>query len=149
MNRGLPILVFALLAVPAAATFASAQDERHELPVKHALNSEVGKAKLVKGVKVFMKGQGHPGVAKRYREFKSNKRSNALGKSDQNACDVAFLSALIALQQRAEREGGNAVIDIYSVTKDQKYQSADSYACVSGSMIANVALRGTVVRLGK
>jgi len=96
-----------------------------------------------------MKGQKNPGVAQKYGEFQSNKRSNAFGKSKDIACQMAFLSAIIALQERAVREGGNAVIDIYSNTntKNKVYESAEKFNCISGAVTANVSLKGTVVKL--
>jgi len=109
----------------------------------------VAKDKLDSGIKIYMMGQSVPGLQKRYGSYKSNKRSNAGGKTSQDACDVAFISALIALQQRADREGGNAVVDIYSLTKDKKMQSSENYSCNAGGMMVNVVLMGTVARVGK
>jgi len=78
---------------------AFAEDRVLKFPVKHALNSKTGKEKMLDDVRVYMVGQGHPGVDRSYREYQSNKRST--GRSDQAACDQAFLSAIIGLQQRA------------------------------------------------
>lgn len=139
------------LALAAALLFCApslhAADEWHEFPAAAAIKSPLGQEKLLPNIQVFMKGQSHPGIAKKFREFKTNQRSSKFGKSVQEACDTAFLSGLIALQKRAEREGGNAVVDIYTITKNQKYESPDNYKCIAGSMISNVALMGTVVTL--
>lgn len=129
------------------ASVAAAADKMHTFPVKHALQSKVAKERLVEGIPVYMEGQRHPSVKKRWRAYRSNKRSNGAGKSDQEACDVAFLSAVIALQERAEREGGNAVIDIYSATKNKRHHSAETYTCNAGRAMVNVVLMGTVVRI--
>jgi hypothetical protein len=59
-----------------------------------------------------MKGESHPKVARELGTFTSNRRTNAFNKSDRDACHIAFLSAVIALQERARSEGGNAVVDI-------------------------------------
>ena len=139
------------LALSAALLFCApslhAADEWHELPAAAAIKSPLGQEKLLPNIQVFMKGQSHPGIAKKLGEFKTNQRSNKFGKSVQVACDTAFLSGLIALQKRAEREGGNAVVDIYTITKNQKYESPENFKCIAGSMISNVALMGTVVTL--
>ncbi len=146
-----PITTLALVLASAllfCAPPVHAADHWYELPADQAIQSPLGQEKLLPGIKLFMKGQSHPGVAKKLGEFKSNQRSNKFGKSAQEACDRAFVSALISLQQRAEREGGNAVIDIYTITKNQRYESPEKYRCITGFAVSNVALMGTVVKLG-
>jgi len=137
--------LIALLSVFALVVNAAAEDRVLKFPVKHALTSKLAKDKMLDDVRIYMHGQGHPGVAKNFREYKSNKRSN--GRDDQEACDKAFISALISLQQRADREGGNAVVGIFSESNNKKTKSADSYSCLRGRSLAQVVLRGTVVRL--
>jgi uncharacterized protein YbjQ (UPF0145 family) len=131
-----------------AGATSYAEDQVKHYPVKHALGSKVGKTKLLKYVRIYMKGADHPGVERRNREYKTSKRSSGANHSPQEACDVAFVSALIALQERADREGGNAVIDIYSLTKNDRYQNTDKYVCTTGRAMANVVLKGTVATLG-
>lgn len=148
MKKQVTVLL-TLFLVLAVANLAGAEDRMLKFPVKHALSSKLAKERLVEGVPVYMSGQGHPGVKSRGRAYKSNKRGNSANKNDQNACDSAFISAIIALQERAEREGHNAVVDIYSVTKNKKHHSAETYTCNAGNMIANVVLMGTVVTIGR
>ena len=93
-----------------------------------------------------MAGQSHAAVAEELGTFTANRRTNAFNKSDEEACEVAFLSAVIALQQRAKREGGDAVIDVKSITKHRELVSATEYRCVAGVFVANAVLTGTVVR---
>jgi len=144
--KKLGVMVLLLfLALTVAMNNAAAEDRVLKFPVKHALNSKTGKEKMLDDIRVYMVGQGHPGVDRSYREYQSNKRST--GMSDQAACDLAFLSAIIGLQQRADREGGNAVIDIFSITNNKKLKSSETYSCLRGRSMANVILRGTVVRL--
>lgn len=138
-------VLFFMLLLSGSVGNAAAGDKVLKFPVKHALNSKLGKDKMLDDIRVYMVGQGHPGVGRTYREYQSNKRSNGL--SDQAACDKAFLSAIIGLQQRADREGGNAVIDIFSISNNKKTKSAETYSCLRGRSMANVILRGTVVRL--
>ncbi len=149
MNKVFGIGLAVIMAGMFGATPSLAEDKMLEFPVKEALASTIAKDKLTKEIPIYMKGQGHPGVSKTYGEFKSNKRSNGVGKSDQEACDIAFISALMAFQDRANREGGNGVIDIYSITKNQKHESAETYSCLAGRMMVNVALSGKVVTMGK
>jgi uncharacterized protein YbjQ (UPF0145 family) len=95
----------------------------------------------------YMKGESHPKIVKGLGDSTSNRRTNAFGKSDKDACHIAFLSAIIALQERAKAQGGNAVVDIRSITRHNDLDSRDQYRCVAGAMVANVALTGRIVQL--
>ena len=86
-------------------------------------------------------------VAKKMGVYKSNKRTNAFNKSDEHACSIAFTSAIISLQKRARSLGGDAVVDIVSVTKNDNLESTSDFRCNVGSFVANVALSGRVVKL--
>ncbi|HEX5068419.1 MAG TPA: excinuclease ABC subunit A [Myxococcota bacterium] len=129
------------------ALAAWAADNMLDIPVKDALASPKASNKL--DVPFYMAGQSHGKVVKKMGEYTSNKRTNAFGKSSQEACHIAFLSALISLQERAQKEGGNAVIDVYSNTKNQELKSATDYRCAAGTFVANVVLKGTVAELAK
>ena len=37
---------------------------------------------------------------------------NGFNKSDKDTCEWAFLSAILELQERAQREGSNAVVEL-------------------------------------
>jgi uncharacterized protein YbjQ (UPF0145 family) len=86
-------------------------------------------------------------VAQSYGEFATNKKTNAFGKSDLQACQHVFLSAVIELQERARKEGGNAVINIKSNYRNELTESATEFTCGAGAVIAGVALVGDVVTL--
>jgi len=136
-------LAVALLAF----TSADARDERLKLPIKEAMESEEAKDKLGNEVKFFFGSQASPKPASTYGTFTSNKKTNFANKSDQEGCKIAFLSAMIALKDRALREGGNAVINIKSYYKKQAFESNAEYECAAGNILGGVALRGTVVKL--
>lgn len=78
---------------------------------------------------------------------KRTKKTNAFNKTDEEACNWVFLSAMIALKERAIKEGGNAVVDIKSNYKNNLTSSSDTFQCGAGTMIAGVALTGKVVKL--
>lgn len=139
------LLVSCLLVTPSTA---QARSDFLDLSVKDAKGGELGQAKL-RDVPFYMAGQSHPGVTRSFGVFKSNRRTNAFGRSDEKACEVAFLSAIRSLQQRARAEGGNAVIDIRSVTKGRELSSSSKYRCAAGFAVANVALEGRVVKLAR
>jgi uncharacterized protein YbjQ (UPF0145 family) len=133
------------MAVLLGATTAWARETMLDLAVADALASPA--AALRSDVAIYMAGQKHPKVARRIGEWKANRRTNALNKSDADACAIAYLSAVASLQERAKKEGGNAVIEIRSVTRNDELSSPTKYRCAAGNVVANVALKGTVVQL--
>ena len=79
--------------------------------------------------------------------YSTNKKTNFFNKSDKEGCEWAFLSAAIQLQERARKEGGNAVVNIISNYKDVPFSSETQYECGAGNVVGGVALRGEVVQL--
>ncbi|CAB3688366.1 uncharacterized protein YbjQ (UPF0145 family) [Burkholderia sp. OAS925] len=143
-----------LMSVTLAASFtmlsaapAFARDTVENYPIEPALHSEPGK--VSDDIALYFAGQRHPAVAKKIGEFATNKKTNAFGKSDTDACQHVFLSAVIELQDRARKEGGNAVINIKSNYKNEVRESATEFTCGAGAVIAGVALKGDVVTLRK
>ncbi|MGF6773328.1 hypothetical protein P3T18_005833 [Paraburkholderia sp. GAS199] len=143
-------LMFAAL-LASFATLASApafaRDTVANYPVEPALHSEPGK--VSDDIDLYFAGQKHPPVKNTIGEFATNKKTNAFGKSDLEACQHVFLSAVIELQERARKEGGNAVINIKSNYKNEVRESATEFTCGAGAVIAGVALKGDVVTLRK
>lgn len=136
-----------ILAV--ASTTALARDDRNMYPLEDALNTEAAKEKLDPEMKLYFGNQKHAKVEKRFGEWGTNKKTNAFGKSDKQACDWVFLSAVLELQERARKEGGNAVINIKSNYKNASTSSATEYMCGNGTIMAGVALKADVVKLAK
>jgi hypothetical protein len=129
------------------APLAHARDTLHNLNVNEALQIGRDEGVILDHVRVFFAGQQHPQVIKKYGEFSTNKKTNAFNKSDERACQWAFFSAIKSLQERALKEGGNAVIDIKSNYKSREFSSPTEFQCGAGAIIAGVALKGTVVNI--
>lgn len=138
-------VLIAILVVPALPAFA--RDTKNMYPYKELLSTEDANTKLDRGIKFYFGDESHPDVEREIGTFVSNKKTNALNKSDDRACEWAFLSAMISLQQRAIREGGDAVVNIQSYYKKNVINSATEFECGAGVFVAGVALRGTVVKL--
>ena len=132
----------ALLATPAVA-----RDDRNMYPLADALNTPAAQEKLDKDIPLYFGKQKHPAVSKRLGEWGTNKKTNAFNKTDKEACEWTFLSAVLELQERARKEGGDAVINIKSNYKNQLTDSATEYMCGNGALMSGVALKGTVVKL--
>jgi uncharacterized protein YbjQ (UPF0145 family) len=54
---------------------------------------------------------------------------------------------MLALKDRAVKEGGNAVINIKSNYKNNLTSNKETFQCGAGAVIAGVALTGEVVKL--
>ena len=141
--------IAAVLASCVASTaLAAAGDEHLRFSIPAALEKgQSYRTKLELDVRLFFGGQMAPGIAKRMITATANAKSNAVGKSDQEACDIAFISALARLQQRARTEGGNAVVNIKSTYRGENFEGAAEYVCGAGRIAVGVTLEGTVVRL--
>lgn len=144
MNRS--TLALAISAALLVAGAAGARETDLELSVSDAKASKHATGLL--DIPFFMAGEKHPAVAKKIGEWPTNQRTNAFNKTDTDACNRVFISAVISLQKRAQAEGGNAVIDIRSNTRNKELVSATNFRCAAGNVVANVALVGTVVKLG-
>lgn len=136
--------VVAFLLVTAGV--AQARNTEHLYPVNPAVESALGKERLL-AVPFYFKGQKHASVKKTHGEWSTNKTSRGAFRSDEISCEVALLSALIQLQQRAQAQGGDAIVDIVSITRGKETTSATDYRCVAGSFVVHVGLKGTVVNL--
>jgi uncharacterized protein YbjQ (UPF0145 family) len=140
-----------LLAILAlASTPALAREDHIKVSIQQALaKGQSYKTTIDPDIKLYFGTQKTPTVAKRMGEYPSNRKTNAANKSDEEACTIAFVSAIAALQERARKEGGNAVINIKSSYKNENSESPTEYLCGAGKIIAGVSLKGTVVTIKK
>lgn len=144
--RTLSILLGTLMA--ATLTAAHARDDQNMYPIADALDTPAAKEKLDPNIKLYFGKQKHPKVEKKLGEWKTNKKTNAFNKSDKEACEWTFLSAVLELQERAQKEGGNAVVNIRSNYKNKETSSETEYMCGNGTLMSGVAFKGEVVKVG-
>ena len=136
-------MILALGASPALA-----RDDRLMFPVADGM--EKGKStkdRIDPDIRVYFGKQKTPAVDRKMGEFTANRKTNATNKTDKEACEISFVSAVVSLQQRARKEGGDAVVNVHSVYKNEMRESDTEYLCGAGTFAAGVALRGTVVKL--
>lgn len=126
---------------------AEARDTRLKLSIQEAASTAEAQAKLDGPVKFYWGNQAYPKSAKQLGSFTANKKTNFFNKSDKVGCEWAWLSAMVSLKERALREGGNAVVNIHSVYRNEEFTSQTEYECGAGAVMGGVALRGTVVKL--
>lgn len=123
-----------------------AADRIGHYSIKEALQRGYDEGVIDKSIRIYFKGQSRPRYSKTIGTYKTNKKTNAFGKSDKKACQWVFLSAVKALLDRAKKVGGKAVVDVVSNYKNKPYSSATKFECGAGAVIAGVALKGKVVR---
>lgn len=149
MIRGLKsgFLLLTVAGVVSWVPASYARDDVQAFSVAEVLSSADGKAKLGDSIQYAFGTTSLGNVSKNFGEFRTNKKTNAFGKSDEKACKWAFLSAMISLKDRAITEGGNAVINIRSNYKNNETSSETTFQCGAGGVIAGVALIGDVVTI--
>ena len=145
--RGLFILLLLSLLLLPPAVYA--RDDIGSYSIKEALDLEQSKEELGNDIKFFFGKQAHGKILRNHGVVRTNKKTNAFGKSDLDACQWAFLSAMITLRDSALTEGANAVINIKSYYRNDLASSEDTFQCGAGAFVAGVALVGTVVTLAE
>ena len=138
-------LIFISLLLTSISSMA--RDDISDYSVEEAMLIPKISSAIGSEVKFYFAGQEHNQVEQSFGEFQSNKKTNAFGKSDKEACQWAFASAMKSLRQRANKEGGNAVINIRSNYKGTVSSSPATFKCGAGAIMAGVALIGDVVKL--
>ena len=126
---------------------ADARNTKHLLPIAEALAVKDAEEKLQGNIKFFFGDQETPKIITKLGTDQSNRKTNAFGKSDERACNWAFLSAMIALERRAQQLGANAVVNIVSYYDRKVMSSRTEFECHAGAIIAGVVLRGEFVKV--
>jgi uncharacterized protein YbjQ (UPF0145 family) len=141
------ISVAALLAVSLTSFSASAADKMIKLPIAAAMAANDAQSRLGDSVKFYFADQPTPKVLTKITSDKTSQRTNGFGKSAEKACNWVFLSAMLALQKRAQEVGANAVINIVSNFKDVEMASQTEFECADGAIMAGVALKADFVKI--
>ncbi|HVJ42878.1 MAG TPA: hypothetical protein VM639_15345 [Dongiaceae bacterium] len=138
-----------VMAFACAAAPAFARDTPYHLKIDD-VKSDPRYAENVPGDITLVFGDQKPAnIEKSLGEFVTNRKTNSVGRPDEDVCRWAMISAMKELAERARTEGGNAVINIVSYYRKNVFSSPTEYECHAGAIIAGVALKGTVVKLSK
>jgi uncharacterized protein YbjQ (UPF0145 family) len=113
--------------------------------VNAILASPEAKANLL-NIPLYFGSNETPVVTETFAEVSTNKKNNAFLKSDEEACQWVILTALKTLQQRAQKEGMDAVVNIYSVYQDKEFRNDTALECGAGAVMAGTTLKGTLVK---
>ncbi|PIQ38353.1 MAG: excinuclease ATPase subunit [Lysobacterales bacterium CG17_big_fil_post_rev_8_21_14_2_50_64_11] len=117
------------------------------LPISDVVDGSYAHNQLDGSVRFYFADQPSPRVLDTMDEDFSNRKTNAFGKTDVEACKWAMLSALVALQESAKARGANAVIGVASYYKKKVYADRAKYECHAGALLAGVALKGTYAKV--
>ena len=141
------ILSIALSAAVATSLPVQARDTKMMLPLAAAMSANDAQTRLGDTVKFYFGNQKTPAIAQRLGVDKTSQKTNSFGKSADTACNWAFLSAMLRLQQRAKELGADAVVNIVSNYKNEEMSSETDFECHDGAMMSGVALKGEFVKL--
>lgn len=136
------------IALLAVVSGAEARDDILSFSIQDALASDQAKAILGTNVQFYF-GDVQPKakIKRTIGEYRENRKTNGVGKSDLEACNWVFLSTLKALRDRAKQVGGNAIVNIQSNYKNNLTSSNDTFQCGAGGLMSGVALQGDIVVL--
>lgn len=143
LSRVAALSVVMSVVMLSAPTVSFARDAAQEHSIQAAMDTST--AQSFNGVRFFFGKGNHPAVKRTIGTYSSRRSTNAFGKSDMESCQWAFLSAVKTFYERALAEGGNAVINIQSVTTGPEFSSTDKYQCRAGNVVSKVYLTGDVV----
>jgi len=141
------ILATAAMAAMFSAS-AQASDEKMMFPIAGGMDNSEAQAKLDTSIKYYFGDQPTPKVIAKLGFDKTSQKTNAFAKAADKVCNHAFLSAMLALQKRAQELGANAVIHIASNYDNIENSSATDVECHVGGIMGGVALKGEFVKVG-
>ena len=146
-KRSIAFITGALLSMFMMLLSATAfgRDNVQQHSIAEAMETDT--AKSFSSVQFYFGNQPHPDIKRRLGSYTTKRTTNAFGKGDYKSCQWAFLSALKTLSERTLTEGGNAVVNIESVTTGKTFAGTDEFICRAGNVITKVYLKGDVVLL--
>ena len=132
------LLISLSILFPAAS---QARDTLHRLPFDTVVQSMMAEHKLDGSVKFYLAGNTPNDTKIIQSGVVVNKKTNAVNKSDQAACNWALESALLSLQDSAKQVGAQSVVNIVSFYKRNEYSDPRNYECHAGTMMAGIILK--------
>lgn len=142
MNRYIKAAIL-IATMPIFIGTAEARKDVDDFSIKEAMTHPQWESKIRSDIPLYFGSKNKPAVERTFGEYSTNKKTNSFNKSDKEACEWAFMSAIIQLQHKAAQLGANAVIDIKSNYDKIETSSSSTFKCAAGNMITGVALKGT------
>jgi uncharacterized protein YbjQ (UPF0145 family) len=144
------MLMMALAASAVAASLPSAAADREMMvPIAGAMDANDARGRLGDTVKFYFGDQATPKVLSKITSDSTSQKTNSVGKTSEQACNWAFLSAMLALKKKAESVGANAVVNIVSNYKHKEMSSKTEFECHDGNIVSGVALKADFVKIAQ
>lgn len=141
------LINFVVISALSLSPLAMARDSQLMFSIKDAMNTPAAQDQLKQGIKFYFGDTRYPEAKREMLTTQVSRKTNGFNKSEVEACNWVFLSAMLVLQQKAINEGGNAVVNIVSNYKHIEYSSRKEFECHDGAFVTGVALKGKVVKL--
>ncbi len=140
-RKWINVIFMFVFTIYAGSSFARDVTQLHS--ITDAMNTIT--AESLMQVQFYFGDQPYPKSKRSIGRFTTRRTTIAFGKTDYNSCQWAFLSAVKTLFERAQIEGGNAVVNIQSVTDGEAFISNQQFVCRAGNVVSKVYLSGDVV----
>jgi hypothetical protein len=139
-------LATALILFTVVIQPAYARDDKYVLPIQAALESPDAHQKPDGTIKFLFGKNSPPPIAANLGTVTPHGKARTRRTDDMQACNVAFVAALIDFEKRAKKAGANAVVNIVSYYKNVEMASATEFECHAGAAV-HAILRGDLVKL--
>ncbi len=139
LSKTLTVSVAALVLAACAP-----RDTTHYFSINEVLKSPQAAEVLNPKIKLYF-GKPAPGKVVKAGLI-SNKKTNASNKTDRQACEWEFLSAVRSFQDSAARMGATKVGNLISFYNYNPYKSTTQFECHAGNLIGGVTLKGDIVK---
>lgn len=139
--------IFLFITLTILSSVSIARETIADYSIEEAMSITKISSTIGSEISFYYADQSHPKIEKKLGQYRSSNKTNAFAKTDKEACQWVFASTLKALRKRTLNEGGNAVINIRSIYKNNLTSSETTFQCGAGAIIAGVALVGDVVKL--
>lgn len=142
-------LLTLFLCISIISISLSAKTEKNQtiFSIKKAMSQHNAKVKLGDDIELSFGVNPNIKVKKYLGSYIENKTNNSFNKSNLKSCELAFISALVSLRDRARNLGGHAVVNIKSVAIKANLVSEGKFECQTGNLMNQVTLSGDIVKL--
>ena len=119
------------------------------MEIEEALKSPQFDKVITSKIPYFFADQSHPEIEKTILVSNSTRTVNVTFKFGNDSCISAFLQTLAALQQTAEAQQADAIVNVRSSFEGRELSSTTNYLCDPGFFVASVGLKADIVNLKK
>lgn len=147
MKRLFAAVALAIPMLVAATGPASAVDDQQAFSIA-STRARPDYESTTAGARYYFGGEPHPGIVRRIdSNVTTSQTTTRFHRTTEDACQWALMSALVRLRASAERNGGNAAINIRSNANNIETTSRTEFQCIVGRGLVRVSLKADIVQL--